>query len=137
MKISRDEALKAVDDIFNYCEEIDNSLPENERSGYKMLPDIHKIRKYIIENERPHGEWNVRHDTMYHFECPFCKYLHQYKDNFCPLCGADMRVKDELNSEIEKSKSEKTCLNCGTSEQECELGNRAKHGFCGNWTERR
>lgn len=48
-----------------------------------------------FEPERPHGEWNVRHDTMYHFECPFCKYLHQYKDNFCPLCGADMRGGDE------------------------------------------
>lgn len=35
----------------------------------------------------------------------------------------------------EKSKSEKSCLNCGTSE--CELGNRARYGFCGNWTERR
>ena len=30
MNISREETLKAVDDIFNYCEEIDNSLPENE-----------------------------------------------------------------------------------------------------------
>ena len=57
MKISRDEALKAVDDLFNYCEEIDNSLPENEKSGYEMLPDIHKIRKYIIENEKPLVEW--------------------------------------------------------------------------------
>ena len=29
---------------------------------------------------------------------------------------------------------EKSCLNCGTSE--CELGNRARYGFCGNWTMR-
>lgn len=26
--------------IFNYCEEIDNNIPEAERTGYKMLPDI-------------------------------------------------------------------------------------------------
>lgn len=58
MIISRDEALKAVDDIFNYCEEIDYSLPENERSGYEMLPDINKIRKYIIENTKPRRECN-------------------------------------------------------------------------------
>lgn len=38
-------------------------------------------------------------------------------------------------SKIEKSNDEKSCLNCGTSE--CELGNRARHGFCGNWTERK
>ena len=38
--------------------------------------------------------------------------------------------------ESQRNEGEKTCLNCGTSEQECELGNRARHGFCGNWTER-
>ncbi len=70
MKISRDEALKAVDDLFNYCEEIDNSLPENEKSGYEMLPDIHKIRKYIIENERSHGE------------CKTCKHYVPYREQF-------------------------------------------------------
>lgn len=50
MNISKEEALKALDDIFNYCEEIDNNLPENERSGYEMLPDIQKIREYIYDN---------------------------------------------------------------------------------------
>lgn len=68
---------------------------ELERSGYYINgADIYIIRKIIngtpTIKERPRGEWNVRHDTMYHFECPFCKYLHQYKDNFCPLCGASM-----------------------------------------------
>lgn len=37
-----------------------------------------------------HGHWNERYDTRYHFECSICKYLHQYKDNYCPLCGAKM-----------------------------------------------
>ena len=108
MKISRDEALKAVDDIFNYCEEIDNSLPENERSGYKMLPDIHKIRKYIIENDRPHGEWKKVGTSVM---CSICEHGwgkgHAPKDlkdyNFCPNCGA---LTISSNSEIEKSKSE-------------------------------
>lgn len=54
---------------------------------------------------------------------------------FCPNCGASMSANDRQVTG--KSNSEKTCLNCGTSEQECELGNRARHGFCGNWTERR
>lgn len=64
MKTSKDEALKSLDDISNYCEEIDNNIPENERSGYKMLPDILKIRKYIIENTRPHGEWIPCSDSL-------------------------------------------------------------------------
>jgi len=97
MKISRDEALKAVDDIFNYCEEIDNSLPENERSGYKMLPDIHKIRKYIIENERPHGEWKLRSPYEVWFEeykCSNCNAYGWFNWHFCPNCGADMRYEE-------------------------------------------
>jgi rubrerythrin len=41
-------------------------------------------------SEVRHGHWNERYDTQYHFECSICKYLHQYKDNYCPLCGAKM-----------------------------------------------
>ena len=41
------EVIKQVqeitDRILNYCEEIDNNIPEEERSGYKLLPDIFKI----------------------------------------------------------------------------------------------
>lgn len=64
--MNREEALKSLDDIFNYCEEIDYSLPENERSGYNMLPDIQKIRKYIMGNTQPHGAKK------------------------CPKCGSDL-----------------------------------------------
>lgn len=94
MMISRFEALKAVDDIFNYCEEIDNSLPENERSGYKMLPDIHKIRKYIIENDRPHGEWikfTLEGGFLSSHKCSNCGFSGNQLWHFCPSCGADMR----------------------------------------------
>lgn len=91
----RDEALKALDDIFNYCEEIDYSIPENERSGYKMLPDIQKIRKYIIENTRPHGKWIEKcwNDPRYvDYECSVCKRsIMNGTPNFCSYCGADMR----------------------------------------------
>lgn len=55
-------------------------------------------REMAIEalQERKTGKWKLRTDTMYHYECPFCGYLHQYKDNFCPLCGAKM--KEEQNN---------------------------------------
>lgn len=39
--------LKKIDDIFNYCEEIDNHLPKEEQTGYKMLPDIFYIQKEV------------------------------------------------------------------------------------------
>lgn len=49
-------------------------------------------------SEVRHGHWNERYDTQYHYECSECKYLHQYKDNYCPLCGAKMdEVKDEID----------------------------------------
>ena len=100
MKISRDEALKAVDDIFNYCEEIDNSLPENERSGYKMLPDIHKIRKYIIENTRPQGEWikfTLEGGFLSSHKCSNCGFNGNQLWHFCPNCGASMRREGDSN----------------------------------------
>ena len=39
--------LKKIDDIFNYCEEIDNHLPKEEQTGYRMLPDIFYIKKEV------------------------------------------------------------------------------------------
>lgn len=92
MSIKRFEALESLDNLFNYCEEIDNSLPENERSGYKMLPDIHKIRRYIIENTRPRGEWrgNTERRNMNTRICKSCGDR-SVVGNFCMWCGADMR----------------------------------------------
>lgn len=42
------EQVKEITDrINNYCEEIDHNIPEDERSGYKMLPDLFKLREIV------------------------------------------------------------------------------------------
>lgn len=66
--------LKKIDDIFNYCEEIDNHLPKEEQTGYRMLPDIFYIRKEVhnlqqkveqLESIRKEAiEW-VEHNQYY------------------------------------------------------------------------
>lgn len=48
--ISKDEAIKALDRIWNFCEEIDFHLTPEERTGYKMLPDYQTVRKYLEED---------------------------------------------------------------------------------------
>lgn len=55
------------------------------RDGYAEALEVTDNTEHIR-----HGHWNERYDTRYHFECSICKYLHQYKDNYCPLCGAKM-----------------------------------------------
>lgn len=45
--MSEKEILKKIDDIWNYCEEIDNHLPKEEQTGYRMLPDIFYIQKEV------------------------------------------------------------------------------------------
>lgn len=45
--MTQDKAIKTVDRIFNYCEEIDCHLPEDEQTGYKMYPDIIAVMEYI------------------------------------------------------------------------------------------
>lgn len=69
-----------------------------------------------FESDRPHGEWLTEpHSRIMH--CSNCNAEENinklYSAKWCYSCGADMRVKDELNrvnkelnSEIEKSKSE-------------------------------
>lgn len=60
------------------------------RDGYAEALEVTDNTEHIR-----HGHWNERYDTRYHFECSICKYLHQYKDNYCPLCGAKMDEVEE------------------------------------------
>ena len=46
--MDRKQALEAMERIFNYCEEIDLHIPEDERTGYNMLPDVQLVERYIL-----------------------------------------------------------------------------------------
>lgn len=92
------KALEAVSRIFNYCEEIDNNIPEEERTGYNMLDDIDIIRRTLkaLENQKV-GHWIelgcVGNDN-YDFECSECHHTDTQsktvKVNYCWYCGAKM-----------------------------------------------
>ena len=73
--------------------DVESIITKHEDIGYeKGYRDGYAEALEVTDNTEPvrHGHWNERYDTRYHFECSICKYLHQYKDNYCPLCGAKM-----------------------------------------------
>lgn len=86
------KALEALDRIFNYCEEIDLHIPEEEKIGYDMLVDINIIREALINQKIGHWidnapEWqNI--DPPY--ICSECGNFHLRKTNYCDQCGANM-----------------------------------------------
>ena len=99
------KALEALSRIFNYCEEIDNNIPEEERTGYNMLDDIDIIRRTLkaLENQKI-GHWitwkeagnEIPSETR--FECSVCHDSAQTLCNgldllspYCPNCGAKMK----------------------------------------------
>lgn len=49
--ITKEQALEAMNRIFNYCEEIDWHIPEDERTGYNMLPDVQLVERYILSKD--------------------------------------------------------------------------------------
>lgn len=51
--ISRQEALNALQRIFNQCEEIESHLPKDDpdRTGYKMYPDYLTVWNYLHQQE--------------------------------------------------------------------------------------
>ena len=49
--MDKKQALEAMERIFNYCEEIDLHLPEDERTGYDMLPDVQLVERYILSKD--------------------------------------------------------------------------------------
>lgn len=50
--MDKKQALEAMERIFNYCEEIDLHLPEDERTGYNMIPDVQLVERYIWSTEQ-------------------------------------------------------------------------------------
>ena len=45
--MTKEEAKETVRRIFNFCEEIDNSLPDDEKTGYRMVHDVFTLLRYI------------------------------------------------------------------------------------------
>ena len=41
------EVMEITSRIFDYCKEIDNNLPADERTGYNMLEDINLLREIV------------------------------------------------------------------------------------------
>ena len=59
--ISRQDAIDALDQIFDRCEEIEAHLPEGDpdRTGYKMYPDYMTVWKYLhqLSSAQPEQHW--------------------------------------------------------------------------------
>lgn len=80
------EANEALDRLFDYCEEIDNHIPEEERTGYAMLPDIQALRKFISTDNTM--KWIHKPHIYGVTYCSMCDYENKVDDTkFCPNCG--------------------------------------------------
>ena len=85
--MTREEAINAI-----------TAFVENYACG----SDLDGLREAIeaLKEQRPHGEWVESKERKGHFYCSECvqqdesgkwRELFDYKYNFCPNCGADMR----------------------------------------------
>ena len=97
------KALEALDRIFNYCEEIDLHIPEEEQTGYSMNDDVAIIREALFENQKT-GHWiemNINQDGTHNIYCSNCNRYQKFnghansynartKLKYCPNCGAKM-----------------------------------------------
>ena len=89
--ISRQDAIDALEEQLDYLQMLNkNENPTAEGKWY----GVNWARNTIADlpykqNERPKGEWRVRHDN--HFRCTNCEQYSSFNFNYCPNCGADMR----------------------------------------------
>ena len=75
--VTNEQAREALDRILNFCEEIDNHIPPDETTGYKMLPDYFIVSRYLNEadyRKQKEGKWifefNLDGDDFY--KCSVC-----------------------------------------------------------------
>ena len=100
--ISRSALKEAVNDKkvvgrFNTIQLIDNAPPVKYTFEEAFQKTVCEHRLYCPE--RPQGKW-IEEDGSYYANCSCCGYqidTHYERGylNFCPNCGADMRVKGE------------------------------------------
>jgi len=93
-----EEIRDVFDRVFNYCEEIDNHLPKEHQTGYKMLPDVIKINNFIYDYEKSlkkETPVKVSIEGMGTRYCSICgmSYLHNTFGNenkYCGYCGVKL-----------------------------------------------
>lgn len=102
MTKERRDAIEALERILNYCEEIDNHCPEEQRTGYKMYPDAKTIFDYLYRSVHDLTERDV---PKARFQCR------------CGVCDLDLNECDwgdedwQLSENLEENF--KYCPRCG------------------------
>lgn len=68
--VTKEQAIAALDRVFNFCEEIDWHIPKEERTGYRMQDDINTVMEYI-HHSHPEQPKVVRdcHKCVYEIGC--------------------------------------------------------------------
>ena len=85
--------LKKIDDIFNYCEEIDNHLPKEEQTGYRMLPDIFYIQKEVHKLQQKVEQLeNIRKDIAEYVKSKEFAENFPYVMNECQVRSAILKI---------------------------------------------
>ena len=108
--ISRQDAIDALERLFDRCEEIEAHLPDGDKdkTGYKMFPDYMTVWKYLLQDPTidpaKHGKWLLHEypDGYYHTECSECGKIYSEnvyyikKPSYCPNCGALMDKSEDV-----------------------------------------
>ena len=95
--IRREDAIKAIERIFDRCEEIENHLPKDDpdRIGYKMFPDYMTVWKYLHQLQSA----ELKERTAKVKEgwglamCCACENRVLPKEKYCPNCGCRLEWK--------------------------------------------
>lgn len=102
MTEERKQAIESLDRIHNYCEEIDNHIPKEERTGYKMLPDVLLISDFLRLTVSNLAERDI---PKARFQCR------------CGVCDLDLNEVEFGTVEIETNEQLRThyryCPRCG------------------------
>ena len=88
--ISRTETIEALgEEPPVWCDE-DYEIAERDQ----WRTDIKAI-KSVPSADRPRGEWIAEEEYGGLWVCDQCGFASEYRDNFCPNCGSDMRGEKE------------------------------------------
>lgn len=86
--MTREEAIEIFED--------NDTVIENPNYLFTEIGEAWDMAIEALKEERPHGEWVKKtYGYLSAHECSECGFNGNQLWHFCPICGADMRGKND------------------------------------------
>ena len=88
--ISRQDAIDEIEMLLEQSED-----DKHDKIWNDAIRGSISVIKHHVPSAQKKGKWNDIGGIL-RWGCPLCYHVYEFKENFCPNCGADMRGEKDV-----------------------------------------